>query len=189
MAGYKGKVSLAEEDRSGLQDTFGKHEFREFQWIDPTEIVVSQWVRLKCEFGCEDYGKAACPPNLPSIFDCQEFFREYSDAWVFKFTKKSDDTQQNNDWMKKIETKLLNLERAVFLQGHVKAFVLLASNCNLCADCADNREGCNHKRLARPTPEGLGVDVFATVSKLGFPIRVLKDHSEEINRYAILLVQ
>jgi predicted metal-binding protein len=189
MTSYTGALSLTEEDRNELHDTFEKHEFRDFSWIDPTEIVVSQWVRLKCEFGCEDYGRAACPPNLPSISECQDFFREYTDAWVFRFTKKSDDTQQLKEWMKQIETRLLGLERDVFLQGHVKAFMLLASNCNLCSDCADNRENCKHKKLARPTPEGLGVDVFSTVSRLGLRIGVLKDHSEEMNRYAILLVQ
>ncbi|MFW9770009.1 MAG: DUF2284 domain-containing protein [Candidatus Thorarchaeota archaeon] len=182
-------VSLTENDKSSLHETFERCGFSDFGWIDPNEIVVSQWVRLKCEFGCADYGRASCPPNLPSISECQEFFKEYTDAWVFRFSKKSTDKQQLEDWVKQIERQLLDLEREVFLQGYVKAFVLQMSNCNLCSDCATNRGNCKHKRLARPTPEGLGVDVFSTVSKLGFPIKVLKDRSEEINRYAILMVQ
>jgi hypothetical protein len=34
----------------------------------------------------------------------------------------------------------------------------------------------------------MGVDVFATVRKHGFPIQVLKDYRDEMNRYAFLLV-
>jgi len=34
----------------------------------------------------------------------------------------------------------------------------------------------------------MAIDVFSTVRKLGYPIEVLKDYSEEMNRYAILLV-
>ncbi|MFW9974220.1 MAG: DUF2284 domain-containing protein, partial [Candidatus Thorarchaeota archaeon] len=69
-----------------LEGLFTKYEFTEFKWIDPKEIVVSQWVRMKCEFGCEDYGNASCPPNLPSVSECQKFFHEYTDAWIFRFT-------------------------------------------------------------------------------------------------------
>jgi len=35
----------------------------------------------------------------------------------------------------------------------------------------------------------MAIDVFATVRKLGYPIEVLKDYSEEMNRYAILLIE
>ncbi len=27
-------------------------DYDDFKWIDPQEIVVAQWVRMKCEFGC-----------------------------------------------------------------------------------------------------------------------------------------
>jgi hypothetical protein len=43
--------------------------------------------------------------------------------------------------------------------------------------------------MARPTPESMAVDVFATVRKIGYPIDVLYDTSQEMNRYAFLLVE
>ena len=43
--------------------------------------------------------------------------------------------------------------------------------------------------LARPSPEALAVDVFGTVRSLGFPIEVLSDYDQTMNRYAFLLVE
>jgi hypothetical protein len=34
----------------------------------------------------------------------------------------------------------------------------------------------------------MAVDVYATVRKYGFPIEVLKDYSEAMNRYAFLMI-
>jgi predicted metal-binding protein len=37
-----------------LEELFRQHGFTDFRWIDPQRIVVSQWVRMKCMFGCGD---------------------------------------------------------------------------------------------------------------------------------------
>jgi predicted metal-binding protein len=42
--------------------------------------------------------------------------------------------------------------------------------------------------MARPCPEALGVDVFSTLRKAGFPIEVLTEYGQKMNRYAFLLV-
>jgi hypothetical protein len=34
----------------------------------------------------------------------------------------------------------------------------------------------------------MAVDVFSTVRKIGYPIQVLSDYDQEMNRYAVLLV-
>jgi predicted metal-binding protein len=68
-------------NRTRLEKLFLKHEFKDFKWINPHNIVVSQWVRMKCMFGCKDYGKnACCPPNTPPVDECKSFFREYSEG-------------------------------------------------------------------------------------------------------------
>jgi predicted metal-binding protein len=43
--------------------------------------------------------------------------------------------------------------------------------------------------MARPCPEALAVDVFSTVRRAGFPIEVLTEYNQEMNRYALLLVE
>jgi predicted metal-binding protein len=44
-------------------------------------------------------------------------------------------------------------------------------------------------KLARPTPEALGVDVYSTVRKANYPIQVLSDYSQMMNRYAFILIE
>ena len=48
---------------------------------------------------------------------------------------------------------------------------------------------CKHSESARPSPEAMGVDVFSTVKPLGFPIEILSDYEQTMNRYAILLIE
>jgi len=173
-----------------LEEIFREKGFRDFKWIDPKKIVVAHWVRMKCAFGCPDYGQnASCPPNTPSINDCKKFFQEYEESVIFHFEKAFEDPEDRHKWMKTIHMKLLKLEREVFLNGHVKAFLLPMENCIICEECTSNLKDCKHPIHSRPTPEALGVDVYSTVKQVGYPIRVLKDYSERMNRYALLLVK
>lgn len=45
------------------------------------------------------------------------------------------------------------------------------------------------KSKFRPCLEALGVDVFATARKLGYPIEVLTDYKQEMNRYSFLMIE
>ena len=173
-----------------LEDMFHVRGFADFRWIDPASIVVAEWVRMKCQFGCGEYGRnASCPPNVPPVPECGRFFREYSEAVVFHFVKKLDKPEDRHAWTKEVGRKLLDLERDVFVSGHPKAFILLLDSCTLCETCTGRRTSCKEPRLARPTPEAMAVDVFSTVRAAGYPIEVLSDYTQEMNRYAFLLVE
>ncbi|WXG44437.1 MAG: DUF2284 domain-containing protein [Promethearchaeati archaeon SRVP18_Atabeyarchaeia-1] len=176
--------------RSALEGLFLRKGFNDFKWIDPAKIIVSQWVRMKCTFGCPEYGRnASCPPNTPSVPECEKFFKEYKESVVFHFPKKVDKPEDRHAWTKKVSLSLLELEREVFLSGYRKAFLLVMDSCGLCEECTGNRQTCKQPRLSRPTPEALAVDVFATVRQIGYPIEVLRDYSETMNRYAIMLIE
>jgi predicted metal-binding protein len=176
--------------RRELQSTFKKHGYTDFKWIQPEQIIVAQWVRVKCMFGCGDYGSnASCPPNVPSVAECRRFFDEYSVAAVFRFEKKVDQPQDRFAWTKKVNQGLLELEREVFLAGYQKAFLLFMDSCYLCAECPGAREECKNPRQARPAPEAMAVDVFSTVRQVGYPIEVLSEYSQPMNRYAFLLIE
>jgi predicted metal-binding protein len=175
--------------KSDLEGKFLEKGFNDYRWIDPKKIIVSQWVRMKCMFGCPEYGRnASCPPNTPSVSECERFLQEYKDAAVFHFAKKVAKPEDRHAWTKKINLNLLELEKEIFLSGYRKAFLLVVDSCGLCEQCTGNRQTCKQPKLSRPTPEGMGVDVFATVRQLGYPIEVLKGYSEIMNRYAILLI-
>ncbi|MCX6577305.1 MAG: DUF2284 domain-containing protein [Candidatus Aminicenantes bacterium] len=173
-----------------LEQMFVKNGFSDFRWIDPEKIVISQWVRMKCMFGCGEYGRTAvCPPNTPLVVECRRFFREYNKAVIFHFEKKVRKPEDRFAWSWKTNLKLLKLEKEVFLSGHERAFLLFMDSCNLCAECSAKRETCKEPRMARPAPEALAVDVYSTVRKVGYPIHVLAEYGESMDRYAFLLIK
>jgi predicted metal-binding protein len=172
-----------------LEGLFLARGFEDFRWLDPREIVVAEWVRMKCLYGCREYGhNAACPPNAPPVDACARFFREYQRAVVFHFAKSVERPEDRHAWGRKLNLELLKLEHEVFKAGFVKAFLLFFDSCGLCLDCAETRAECKEPKLSRPTPDALAVDVFATVRKIGYPIEVLSDYGQEMNRYAFLLL-
>jgi predicted metal-binding protein len=173
-----------------LEEMFKKYGYDDYQWINPKGIVVAQWARMKCMFGCKNFGKCGtCPPNTPSVEECEAFFRGYKTGVVFHFGKRVARPEDRFAWTRKVNLKLLNLEREVFLSGYYKAFLLFMDSCYLCASCPGVREKCKNPKMSRPTPESMAVDVFATVRKIGYPIKVLYDYSQEMNRYAFLLIE
>jgi predicted metal-binding protein len=177
-------------DTRTLEDIFRRHGLTDFKWIDPQAIVVAQWVRMKCQYGCRQYGHiASCPPNTPTVEECRRFFDEYRAAVVFHFQKTAPDSDERYAWSAKTNMRLSKLERDVFLAGYPQAFVLFMDSCHLCAECSPSRVDCKEPKLSRPSPEGMAVDVFTTVRELGYPINVLTDPSQEMNRYAFLMVE
>jgi predicted metal-binding protein len=173
-----------------LEEMFKRYGYNDFKWIDPKRIVVAQWARMKCIFGCREYGKCGtCPPNTPSVSECKEFFREYRNCVVFHFIKRVAKPEDRFVWTRKVNSKLLKLEREVFLSGYYKAFLLFMDSCNLCESCPGIRQLCKNPKMSRPTPESMAMDVFATVRKVDYPIGVLYDYSQEMNRYAFLFIE
>ena len=173
-----------------IEEIFHKHGYSDYKWVHPKDIVVANWVRMKCVFGCPSYGKgASCPPNTPSVSECRDFFDEYTDIAIFHFPIEIANPEERHDIMTETDRKLLELEQEVFLSGQVKAFLLFAGNCHLCEECTSSREDCKHPKLSRPTSEALGVDVFSTARAAGYPIDVLKTYNDTMNRYAFLLVR
>ncbi len=177
-------------NRKELEQIFHKHGYTDFKWINTESIVVSYWVRFKCMFGCMTYGKkGSCPPNVPSVPECQEFFKEYRDAVVFHFEKMFEKPEDRHQWSRKVNNKLLKLERDVFLAGYHKAFLLFMDECWLCQECPGIRIECKNKKASRPSPESLAVNVFATVRSCGYPIEVLNNYHQTMNRYSFLLIE
>ncbi|MDD4934124.1 MAG: DUF2284 domain-containing protein [Methylacidiphilaceae bacterium] len=176
--------------RKELEALFRKRGYADFKWIDPAKIVVAQWVRMKCVFGCGNYGKSGCcPPEVPSVEECERFFRDYEEAVVFHFAKKVRKPEDRHEWSAGVNRKLRELEREVFLAGNRKAFLLPMDSCGLCKECTGTRRDCLNKKGARPSADAMAVDVFETVRAIGYPIEVLTDYRQTMNRYAFLLVR
>lgn len=176
--------------RAALEILFAKHGFAEFKFIMPESIVVANWVRMKCMFGCPNFGKrACCPPNVPSVAECREFINEYNLIALFHLVKAVDDPEDRKPWIKQVNESFLTLEREVFLAGNHKAFLLFLGTCRHCPECVESRAKCINSPSGRPTPEALAIDVFGTARQCGYPIDVLSDFSQPMNRYAFLLIE
>lgn len=178
------------KDRKRVAGLLAGHGLADYRWIDPKEIAVAEWVRMKCRFGCDGYGRGACcPPNVPSVAECRAFFAEYALGAVLRFEKRCADPVARRRWSNAKIRELVALEREVFLAGYERAFALVFGTCHLCAECAVSRERCARPALARPTPEAFAVDVFSTARALGYPIEALRSRDDLQNHYAILLVR
>jgi predicted metal-binding protein len=184
------RQGISEAERQRLTALVQQHGYTDFKWIDPNRIVVSQWVRMKCMFGCGEYGHtASCPPNLPSVAECERFFHEYGDAIIFHFTKTVAKPEDRHAWTRKVNMKLLKLEREVFMAGYERAFLLFMDSCSICTECSGARESCKEPRLSRPAPEAMAVDVYTTVRQFGFPIDVRTDYAQQMDRYSFLMIR
>lgn len=175
--------------KDDLEKIFIKNGFDDFKWVDPGKIVISSWVRMKCMYGCPSYGKAACPPNTLTVSESEKFFSEYEEAVIFHITKSLENPDDRHVWSRGINKKLLEVERAVFLSDNERTFLLFMGSCELCKECSNERVTCKHPEMSRPSPEAMNVDVFSTVRQVGYPINVLKNYSETMNRYAFLMVK
>jgi len=146
--------------------------------IDAKNIVVADWVRLKCQYGCGAYGKTlTCPPFSPTPERMRQILSGYSTAILLRVADESEATQN----------MIANLERSIFLKGYYRAFGVTAGPCELCEKC--NLKECVHPKQARPSVEACGIDVYATARKNGYSIEVRKTKEEQPTYFALILVE
>ena len=146
--------------------------------INAKNIVVADWVRLKCQYGCGAYGKSlTCPPYSPTPQQMRQILSAYSTAILMRV---ADETTATQDM-------IANLERSIFLSGYYRAFGVSAGPCGRCEKCS--LEKCEHPKLARPSVEACGIDVYATARQNGFSIEVRKSRKEKPTYFALVLIE
>jgi predicted metal-binding protein len=152
--------------------------------IETATVVTAPWVRLKCRFGCGGFGlRLCCPPHTPSPEETRKVLDSYGQALLL-----------HKHWIKgygtiqKFNEELVELERALFLDGFYKAFAMGSGPCTLCAEC-DTSGTCRNAERARPSMEACGIDVFATARYHGLPIEVVRTRNQERNIYGLVLVE
>jgi len=147
--------------------------------VSPQQIFTAEWVRRKCQYGCDGYAEhITCPPYSPTPQETRRMLDEYKTAILIHFSSR--------------EVEILNivcsLERNAFLSGYYKAFGMSSGPCHLCEKC-NVQKVCSHPEQARPSMEACGIDVYLTARTAGFPIEVVRDHSCPQNYYALLLLE
>jgi len=54
--------------------------------IPVSDIVISNWVRFKCRYGCKVYAKHfGCPPYAPSPHETRAMVNEYKTGLLLRF--------------------------------------------------------------------------------------------------------
>jgi len=151
--------------------------------IRTESVVVKDWVRLKCQFGCDGYGKRlTCPPYSPTPEETRRVLKGYDRAILLRFEPKEPVYDQRD-----CHEAVTRLEREIFLSGYHGALGLVAGPCTYCEEC--NLKTCLYPDLARPSMESCGIDVFSTARKAGFNLTVLRSRHEKPTYCSLLLVQ
>jgi predicted metal-binding protein len=166
--------------------------------ISSDDIVVSQWVRFKCRYGCKGYGKhLGCPPYAPLPDDTRRMVDEYSLGLLLWFEGVPgrgefgpDDIPDDfhpwyADLIRWVNGTVHELEKTAFYDGFYKAFGFGGYPCIWCehqhcvAEEADGivdesiRRKCRHMDLVRPSMEAAGIDVFATARNIGWELSTI----------------
>jgi predicted metal-binding protein len=177
----KAKLSDSELCKAAKQ----KSNVIDARMISPADVETAPWVRLKCKFGCRGYGRTlVCPPYTPTPQQMREVLDSYKRAVLIHFEREP----KIRDVVDHIKTTVVELEQEFFLRGAWKAFGLGAGSCSLCEECNLKEQLCKHAKRARPAMEACGIDVFSTVKKAGFPIKVVRTRQQCPNYYGLILV-
>jgi len=153
--------------------------------IPASKVVTSEWVRLKCQFGCDAYGKRrTCPPLSPSPSTTHRMLKDFSGAIFIAF--RVPNARVERRLRRKGRKLLASLERELFLDGYYSAFAMGFGPCNLCPTC-DLSSRCKHPEIARPSMEACGIDVYATSRAAGFPLKVVRTYEEGCSLCGLVL--
>lgn len=164
--------------------------------MSANEVVVSEWVRFKCRYGCKGYAKhLSCPPYVPEPEETRRMLGEYEHALLVRFdgvpgregARPEDVPEDFHPWYKElilwVNRTMHRLEKTAFYDGFYKAFAFGAYPCIYCEHCvAEEAEGvvdesvrrkCRNMDLVRPSMEAAGMDVFATARKVGWQLSTI----------------
>lgn len=120
-------------------------------------ICLGNWTRLKCQFGCQHFGRRhTCPTFTPTTQEMSDILMDYEKALVVEAGESS-----------KVHELVLGLETHYKSLGLGKAFALEALPCNLCEVCTVDTH-CEYPEQARPTLQGCGIDVPRTLINIGW---------------------
>jgi predicted metal-binding protein len=155
--------------------------------LDASAVVAAEWVRMKCLYGCDEPGvHATCPPNLPPVEITRRLLDEYESAILLHAGPISGEDRSDAE-SRRLNDAALALERELFLDGHHKAWTMGCGPCDLCDACSSGRD-CPTPQKARPSMEGMGVDVFTTVRHAGLAIHVVRGEDDPYDFFALVVV-
>lgn len=153
--------------------------------ISARDVVVDERVRLKCSVPkCHLFGSSpSCPPYSPALDEVRRAISRYKYAILLKNdVVPKEDFVDSKQWLKghekhqgKTNRIVSELEALAFNDGYYLAMGFAAGGCKtaLCSGmtCQYLDSGrCKYPLRSRPSMEGVGIDVFDLVSRVGWDI-------------------
>lgn len=160
------------------------------------QVVVDERVRLKCAVPvCQGYGHYLhCPPNTLSVDEFRSTLGRYTVALLVQVESARgsldvDEAGLGGKDAAALEEELhgepnrllgrivAGLEAAAFKAGYPYAAGFTGGICLLCPTCVGvgSGEPCRHPFEARPSMEGVGIDVLRTAANAGLPVSLSSD--------------
>jgi len=155
------------------------------------DIVVDERTGLKCFVPlCSSYGvNLMCPPNVPPISKFKEMLSCYHSAILIKMAiplsgvsggsgeekeeppgaPTAEEMSIIVDAQRRLHEIIDRIESLCFAAGYRFAAGLIGGACCLCEECVGLSSGlpCRHPLKARPSMDAVGIDVVATVQRVG----------------------
>ena len=161
--------------------------------IPTRDIFVEDWVRQKCQYGCNGFARRfTCPPYAPTPDETRKILKKYNQGLLVEFTG-----LRNTGKQRDVHGMMYELEREAFLNGLYRAFAYTAGPCRICESCPAekvenpnefSKKYCKNPQRARPSMEACGIDVYRTARKAGFKIEVRKE-GEYFKSFGLLLLE
>lgn len=170
----------------------------EIRRISAFDIKVDDWIRLKCQYGCPNYGRRfTCPPYSPEPSVMRAMLEGYSTAFLLSFDASASpgdaEIHVGIDGMDRAVDAFLRLERFAFLNRYPKAFVFGINHCPGCHVCSveEGIGACKKPQMARPSLESCGINVGKLLECTGWEARgidVLKKE-DRVSLISLLLLE
>jgi predicted metal-binding protein/2-polyprenyl-3-methyl-5-hydroxy-6-metoxy-1,4-benzoquinol methylase len=146
--------------------------------IPPDSVIVTEFPKNKCKFGCSSVDKKHCKANDIPLDETRRLLSTYTRALLLKGEPPTGDFQH----------QILEAEKIAFKAGFHKAFAFWAGPCTICPSC-DLDEPCRNTKNRRPSLEGSGIDVFETVRGQGETLETRSTKGDIIKYYGLLLLE
>jgi predicted metal-binding protein len=159
------------------------------QLIPTDQVVVADWVRLKCQYGCGAYGsRLTCPPHSPPPEVTRQVLRHYRQGLLLRMEGAGGGWKAETRQRLQMSEVVAALERELFLAGHYRAWGMGAGPCRLCEEC-DLSAPCRFPSQARPSMEACGIDVYTTVRQAGWEIEVVQTQEAPFRLFGLVLME